>query len=156
MIGLAAILLSLLLMILLIRRGWKLSLSIWTALPIMALISGLSWAETGEALRVAALSSVTHNLLLSILGIGLLGEMLYYNGSIERALQAIKKMIGDPRYIITALPAFIGLMPIPGGAYLSAPLVKWEKKLKYPRKTWLWQMFFTATYSIFSFPYTQH
>ena len=122
--GIIAVLISLTIMIILIRKGCKLSFCIWSALPIMAFLSGLSLEEIGQSLATTVTSSVSHNLLLAILGIGVLGEILYYNGSIDGALDAMKKIIKEPRLIITASPAFIGLMPIPGGAYLSAPLVK--------------------------------
>jgi len=122
--GVAAVLVTLIIMVFLIRRGWKLGLSVWTALPVMVFLSGLSLDGTGETLKNTAFSSVTHNLLLAILGIGLLGEILYLNGGIGKALVAMKNLVREPRFIVAASPAFIGLMPIPGGAYLSAPLVK--------------------------------
>ncbi len=119
-----SVLVSLIVMVFLIRKRWPLYLAIWTALPAMVLINTLDAAEilqvTGETLA----SRVTHNLLLAILGIGILGEMLYLNGSIDNAMEVMKEKIRDRRYLIATLPAFIGLMPVPGGAYLSAPLVK--------------------------------
>jgi len=121
---LIAVPVSLAVIIVLLRRGWYLSLSVWTALPVMAVLSFFSAGEVWHSFRVMLTDSVTHNLVLAVLGIGLLGEVLYYNGSINAAISALKKLIKDTRFLVAAIPAFIGLMPIPGGAYLSAPLVK--------------------------------
>ncbi len=49
-------------------------------------------------------------------------------GMFEKLIKALENLINDRRKISLILPAFIGFLPMPGGALFSAPLV--EESLK--------------------------
>jgi integral membrane protein (TIGR00529 family) len=58
-----------------------------------------------------------------IILITFLGRLLKEIGYFERLVSASRQLVGGPRTAAAVLPALVGLMPMPGGALLSAPLV---------------------------------
>lgn len=62
-------------------------------------------------------------LLAIIILITFLGRILREIGYLDRLGQAGENLIGGTRTAAAVLPALVGLMPMPGGALLSAPLV---------------------------------
>jgi hypothetical protein len=64
------------------------------------------------------------DLLLSVFSIMLLGNLLSNNGELLKLVQAVQERIRDPRLVSPALSALVGLLPMPGGALFSAPLVE--------------------------------
>ncbi|HVP07464.1 MAG TPA: DUF401 family protein [Candidatus Acidoferrum sp.] len=55
--------------------------------------------------------------------ITILGQLLKELGFLERLSEACRHLYGGNRTAVAVLPFLIGLMPMPGGALLSAPLV---------------------------------
>ena len=72
-------------------------------------------------------SVITSRRFLSITAVivlvTILGEMLKQLGSLEKLSTACRRLPGGNQTAVVALPMLIGLMPMPGGALLSAPLV---------------------------------
>jgi len=62
--------------------------------------------------------------MITIFSIYLLGETLNRSGDAARFTSAIGKIFPAPRIAISLMPATIGLLPMPGGAMFSAPMVK--------------------------------
>ncbi len=91
---------------------------------VLALFMRVNVLEGIFIIKDALISPATINLLVAIMGIGILGETMYHTGAMEKALEALKALVSDSRVLIMLLPALIGLLPIPGGAYFSAPLVE--------------------------------
>lgn len=52
-----------------------------------------------------------------------LSHSMERTGHMQRLLESFKGIIGDVRLNITIFPALIGLLPMPGGAIFSAPMV---------------------------------
>ena len=52
-----------------------------------------------------------------------LGRIMKELGCLDRLVKASESLIGGARTASAVLPALVGLMPMPGGALLSAPLV---------------------------------
>ncbi len=68
-----------------------------------------------------------------IILITFLGRLLKEIGYLNKLVLASKELIGGARTAAALLPALVGLMPMPGGALLSAPLVNEVlPKNKYP------------------------
>jgi len=65
---------------------------------------------------------------IQLLGVVTLIEMLTVflqgNGSLDRMLVALRRVLDDPRGLIGLVPSVLGLFPVPGGAVLSAPMVE--------------------------------
>jgi len=54
----------------------------------------------------------------------ILSHSMEQTGQMQRMLNAFKGLIGNPRLNLIVFPALIGLLPMPGGAVFSAPMVK--------------------------------
>jgi integral membrane protein (TIGR00529 family) len=65
------------------------------------------------------------NYLLPVLIVFLLFlvELLGKSGRIEKTMKALQKMFKSKKTLLAGMPALIGLLPMPGGALFSAPLV---------------------------------
>ncbi|RKX51273.1 MAG: hypothetical protein DRP32_00155 [Thermotogae bacterium] len=72
--------------------------------------------------------------MITIFSIYLLGETLNRSGDAARFTSAIGRIFTAPRVAISLMPATMGLLPMPGGAMFSAPMVK-EMALRDPTIT---------------------
>ena len=65
---------------------------------------------------------------LMILGIvyfiTVLGTFMDRSGHMKRLMDSLTELIRDSRFVAAIAPALIGLMPMPGGALFSAPMVE--------------------------------
>lgn len=65
---------------------------------------------------------------LSLVGIIILilylSRVLEVQGSFKKMVEALKNLVPDPRLVLALPPAFIGLLPMLGGALVSAPIVE--------------------------------
>ncbi len=82
---------------------------------------GLS--DLGDAIRDLGQSSRLYLLTGLFLGVTLLGRLLKERRYLHRLAAAVRSLPGGRRVATASLPALIGLMPMPGGSLLSAPLV---------------------------------
>ncbi len=65
----------------------------------------------------------TVNLTGMVLLITTLGNFLKHSGWLQRMIAGLTDMFRDDRMVMAVTPAAIGLLPMPGGAMLSAPMV---------------------------------
>jgi integral membrane protein (TIGR00529 family) len=72
-------------------------------------------------------------LFAAIVIVTVLGQLLKQMGSLDRLTAAAQDLAGGKRTAVAVLPAAVGLMPMPGGALLSAPLV--DEVLKADQKS---------------------
>ena len=59
-----------------------------------------------------------------IIMILILSAMLQKSGQLDRIVSTFRRLSPDPRFTAAAMPALIGLLPMPGGALFSAPMVQ--------------------------------
>jgi uncharacterized protein len=50
-------------------------------------------------------------------------EALDKTGRMKRTIRALEEWLKSPRFLLAGFPALVGLLPMPGGALFSAPLV---------------------------------
>lgn len=62
--------------------------------------------------------------IITIFSIYLLGETMDKSGNSTRFVKAVDSLFPEPKISIALMPAIIGLLPMPGGAMFSAPMVK--------------------------------
>lgn len=62
-------------------------------------------------------------LFAAIVIVTVLGQLLKRIGALDRLTGAAQELAGGKRTALVVLPAAVGMMPMPGGALLSAPLV---------------------------------
>ncbi|MEW6288631.1 MAG: DUF401 family protein [Thermodesulfobacteriota bacterium] len=78
-------------------------------------------------LRVAAAALIKEKFLFLAAIVGLiliLSDALERSGQSRRLMDALSGYLTSPRWRLVFFPALIGLLPMPGGAVFSAPMVK--------------------------------
>jgi len=112
------------LIIVLLRRKLNLGL----VLLIAALAVAWLFAHPLPALQEDVLKAIedplTLRLALIVVLIMLLGELLRVTAGMAQMVQALDDLLPDGRLVLVLWPAFIGLLPMVGGAMFSAPLVQ--------------------------------
>ncbi|WP_298432940.1 DUF401 family protein [Geobacter sp.] len=51
-------------------------------------------------------------------------NILRTTGTLKRMVASLSELLPDPRLVMAAMPAMIGMLPSPGGAVFSAPMVR--------------------------------
>jgi len=118
-------------MIVLIRLKWRIGYVLLCGALILGLLFRMSpplIARTGIS---AAIAPATVNLLAAVLLITILGAVLKHIENLKRLIVAMEGLFRDLRLVAAAAAAFVGFLPMPGGAMLSAPMVE-EVSTRYP------------------------
>jgi integral membrane protein (TIGR00529 family) len=104
------------------------------ALNATALFLALLAVDLGMIIPViitTTLDLLTISVCAATFGIMLLSELYKETGMIRRLSESVSRLINNPKIVLCILPAIIGLLPVGGGALVSAPLVDSEAdKLK--------------------------
>jgi len=90
---------------------------------IMAVVAGLGPGTMVEALKKVFTNFSTFQTLIVVVEIGVLGSILKQYGILEKIVSALEKLIPSKKALIMIMPGIMGLLPVPGGAFLSAPFV---------------------------------
>jgi hypothetical protein len=107
-----------------IRLKLGLGLSILTGSLVLALLFGLSPVDWAVAIPSALLTEDAF-VLCAIVTVILAFSALYSaSGQSARFMRAIRTRIRSRSLLLVFFPALIGLLPMPGGAIFSAPMVK--------------------------------
>jgi integral membrane protein (TIGR00529 family) len=83
---------------------------------------------------------LTISVVSATFAVMLLSQLYRETGMIDKLSESIGNIINNPRIVLCVLPAVIGLLPVAGGALMSAPLVDTEAeklKLKPDRKAYI-------------------
>ncbi len=118
------LLLAVTLIIVLVRLKVDLGLSLFAGAAVVGLFSRLGVAKVLIALGRACIAGPTVELVFVIASIMLLAEMSSHFGYLETFARALQRLVSDRRVSLCLMPAFGGLLPMPGGAMWSAPLVQ--------------------------------
>lgn len=107
----------------LLSLRWNLGLVLLTASIAVGLLFGYPLPAIGHDIVAASFDILTLRLALAIALIMTLSELLRELGNLERMVSALQDLIPSGRFVIAALPAVVGLLPMVGGAMFSAPMV---------------------------------
>ena len=111
------------LVILLLRLSSQVGLALGLGAAALGLVFSMS---PGEILRVFGSALIEGRTLLVVLIVTLilvLSSSMERLGHLEELLRKFKGWVGERRWGIVAFPALIGLLPMPGGAVFSAPML---------------------------------
>ena len=122
----AVIKISVIFFLILILSRYKISLYIclFSAAAGVGLWMGQSPVETIQLILAESLSSESLWLALIIIEIIILSHLLDESRQMERIVATFKIISYGNRFTLASLPAIIGLLPMPGGAIFSAPMVE--------------------------------
>lgn len=105
----------------------KRKINLGVVLLLAAFIVGAFFNHFGAALLEDVLTAVrdplTLKLALVVVLIMLMGELLRVTAGMEHMVRALDDLLPDSRLVLMLWPAFIGLLPMVGGAMFSAPLI---------------------------------
>ncbi len=90
---------------------------------IIGAVGGLAPGAVGESLLQVFSTPSTRQTLIIVVEIGILGSILKKYAILERIVSALVQLIPGKKALIMLLPGIMGLLPVPGGAFLSAPFV---------------------------------
>ncbi len=110
-------------LIIMLLKKWDLGPALLLGALTLGVLFGLGPMDMLRAAAVGAMDIATLRLIVVILLIMTLAEMLTAVGSLERMVPALESLFVDNRLTLPLAPAFIGLLPMMGGAMFSAPMV---------------------------------
>jgi len=102
----------------------RLGLSLGVSIALVAIGLGLYTGSLGVGVLGALAEESSLILLSSTLAIAVLAELYRLSGSVRSLGMGLSAALKDPRLGMGLVPAVVGLMPVAGGALLSAPLVE--------------------------------
>jgi len=118
--------------------------ALWISLLVASFLTGILFGMPIEKILVdfgrGALDSETLLLVGGLFTILWFSNLLKQTGRMDEVLQGFRLIFRDVRFVIAILPAMIGLMPMMGGALVSAPMVvegSDELKLSPEKKTFI-------------------
>ncbi|MCE5197156.1 MAG: DUF401 family protein [Negativicutes bacterium] len=91
---------------------------------LMSLFAGIDFTTVKDSFLAVFTSPSLQNSMLAVIMIGMLGTILKHYGILEKIVRNLEVLIHNPKIILMILPAVLGMLPVPGGAMLSAPFVK--------------------------------
>ncbi|MBU7042182.1 MAG: DUF401 family protein [Theionarchaea archaeon] len=113
--------------LLMVRKRIPYGFAIIAGAVIIGLFCGFTGSDFLSALYHTLYNWETINLTTIIVGIGILGYAFKETGQIDITINELRKIFGE-RTLLAALPAAFGMLPIPGGALMSAPIIDPEAK----------------------------
>ncbi len=112
------------LILFIIKAKWSLGNAFLAGAAGLGGIFGMGPAAIGKASLSALLDPKTLSLSVVVSLILILSHCLEKTGQMERILLRFKGLLPWARVNLVIFPALIGLLPMPGGAIFSAPMVK--------------------------------
>jgi integral membrane protein (TIGR00529 family) len=112
------------LILLAIKRKWSLGSTFLGATVALGLIFAMSPAALLRSVLKALVDPKTLTLAWVVGSILVLSHSLEKSGQMGRLLENFKGLVRRPQVNMVIFPALIGLLPMPGGAIFSAPMVK--------------------------------
>jgi len=112
-------------------------------LTFTAILLSLLSMEFGEIPNVfleTSTNALTISLVSATFGIMLLSQLYKETELVRTMSQDLSHLLRNSKLVVGLLPAVIGLLPVPGGALMSAPLIETEAnqlKLKKDMKTYV-------------------
>ncbi len=129
----AKLLLVLAIMVLLLREKVQVGLALLAGavalglafrVPVRAIAHAFTFGLLDQnAVRLHAFGEGALRISVLIFLINFMGRLLIMGGGVRALVESLERLFRDVRWVMAAIPAVIGLLPMPGGAMLSAPMV---------------------------------
>ncbi len=107
-----------------IRKKIAMGHAFVTGAVLLGFLFQMPVARVFGSVLTAVTAPETVSLALVVALIFALGKGMEISGQMRRLLDKYRGLIRNPKINLVVLPALIGLLPVPGGAVFSAPMVK--------------------------------
>jgi hypothetical protein len=125
-----AIVIAFTLLIILLYKRVNLGITLNATAIVLALLA-LEWTNIPKVFYEASVEPGTISVVVATFGIMMLSQLYKETGVINKLSESISRIVNNPKIVLGVVPAIIGLLPVAGGALMSAPLVDVEaEKLK--------------------------
>jgi len=125
MIQIVGLIAAFALIVLLTAKRFNTALSILIGAIALAILYGASVQDFVELSLQALMDPLTRSMTLQVTAIGILGYCMNETKLMDDLVAGLKTILSS-KSLIASIPAIVGLMPMPGGALLSAPLIDGE------------------------------
>jgi len=127
---LVAFVVSFLILGVMVYKRVSLGITLTFTAMILSLLS-LDPSSIANVFWKTSTDSVTISLVLATFGIMLLSQLYRETELISILSESLSEIARNSKFVVSVLPAVVGLLPVPGGALMSAPMVEAEaNKLK--------------------------
>ena len=109
-------------LIFMVRKKIGLGISLLTGALFLGILFGLDPISISRAACKASIDKKTLLLLGVVLLITIMGNILKAIENFDALVNSLESLIQDNRVVMAIVPAIIGLLPMPGGALVSAPM----------------------------------
>ncbi len=123
MLGTLKVILVLAVILVLIRLRVRLSITLLGASVALGLLFHLNPTQIAQGFYTGALHSETLKLVAALLLVLFFSAIMKETGNMSRSIGSLRAVFRDARVTMGLIPAIVGLLPVTGGAMLSAPLV---------------------------------
>ncbi len=124
MSALIKIIIAFIVVVFLLLRKVKLGYCLLFGSLALGILFGIHFADYFRFTLLALKDPANQRLIITLATILILANVMGETKQLERIVFLARNVIKNPKIIITAMPALIGFLPIPGGALFSAPLVE--------------------------------
>ncbi|HSH35597.1 MAG TPA: DUF401 family protein [Schnuerera sp.] len=134
---LISVLISFLFIPILIRLKFKLSYTLLISAGILGLLSGLGFENLSKIVTSIIINPSSRTTVLTVMMVSILGGLMKHYKILDKVVETILLVIRNKKNALMIIPAMIGILVIPGGAYLSAPFINnigKEMKISAPRR----------------------
>jgi integral membrane protein (TIGR00529 family) len=101
----------------------QLSLALFIGALVLGLLMGLPFLEIPVLIVKSLVDPMVISLLLIVTAILILSRLMSDSGQLDRIVSNFSDITHNVRTVAAVMPALIGLLPMPGGALFSAPMV---------------------------------
>jgi uncharacterized protein len=107
-----------------IRKNVSLGNAFMVGAVVLSIFFSMPVFETVKSIFLSIIYPKTLSLALVVSLILVLSSSMETTGRMKRLLDNFRGLVASPRLNLVIFPALIGLLPMPGGAVFSAPMVK--------------------------------
>ena len=123
MYQLFAVLVSFSIIPILTRKKVKLSYTLLIVGGLLGVLSNIGINKMFESVLGVFINDSSRSTVLTVFMVSILGGLMGHYKLLEKIVSTLEKVIRNKKNILMFIPAFIGLLVIPGGALLSAPFI---------------------------------
>lgn len=107
----------------LIKRKVKLSFTLLITAVVLGVVSNLGMEAISLSILDVFINPASLSTVLTVMMVSILGGLMAHYNILEEIVGILENIIKNKKNILMIIPAFIGLLVIPGGALLSAPFI---------------------------------